>query len=76
MSTIVSEFTTQLTISSSMPGVIAIGFLIALLLEIEIIRAFRKNLSQPEVRALSTAIRPLTLVFLTWMIVRIVDLVN
>ena len=59
-----------------MPGVIAIGFLIALLLEIEIIRAFRKNLSQPGVRALSTAMVPLTLVFLTWMIVRIVDLVN
>ena len=76
MSTIVSEFTTQLTISSSMPGVIAIGFLIALLLEIEIIRAFRKNASQPGVRALSTVIMPLTLVFLTWMIVRIVDLVN
>lgn len=76
MSTIVSEFTTQLTISSSMPGVIAIGFLIALLLEIEIIRAFRKNLSQPGVRVLSTAMAPLTLVFLTWMIVRIVDLVN
>ena len=76
MSTIVSEFTTQLTISSSMPGVIAIGFLIALLLEIEIIRAFRKNLSQPGVRALSTAMVPLTLVFLTWMVVRIVDLVN
>ena len=76
MSTIVSEFTTQLTISSSMPGVIAIGFLIALLLEIEIIRAFRKNVSQSGVRALSTAMVPLTLVFLTWMIVRIVDLVN
>ncbi len=76
MSTIVSEFTTQLTVSSSMPGVIAIGFLIALLLEIEIIRAFRKNSSQPGVRALSTALVPLVLVFLTWMIVRIVDLVN
>ncbi len=75
MSTIVSEFTTQLTISSSMPGVIAIGFLIALLLEIEVIRAFKKNLVQPGFRVLAVAIIPFTLVFLTWMMVRIIDLV-
>jgi mannose/fructose/N-acetylgalactosamine-specific phosphotransferase system component IID len=75
MSTIVSEFTTQLTISSSMPGVIAIGFLIALLLEIEIIRAFKKDLIQPGIHVLAAAIVPLILVFLTWMMVRIIDLV-
>jgi len=75
MSTIVSEFTTQLTNSSSMPGVIAVGLLIALLIEIEILRAFKQKVDQPGIRVLAIAIIPLSLVFMTWMAARIYDLV-
>ncbi|HWR66922.1 MAG TPA: hypothetical protein VN364_12465 [Bellilinea sp.] len=75
MSTIVSEFTTQLSTSSSLPGVIAIGFLIAVLVEIEIIRAFKQHYVRPGVRVLSAIGVPLTLVFVTWMVARVIDLV-
>ncbi len=75
MSTIVSEFTTQLTNSSSMPGVIAVGFLIAIMVEIEIIRAFKQKYVKPGMRVFATAMVPLTLVFITWMFARIIDLI-
>lgn len=75
MSTIVSEFTTQLSTSSSLPGVVAVGFLIALLVEIEIIRAFKQQYVKPGVRVLSAIGVPLTLVFVTWMVARVIDLV-
>lgn len=75
MSTIVSEFTTQLSTSSSMPGVVAVGLLIAVLVEIEIIRAFKPQEVKPGVRVLSAIGMPLTLVFVTWMVARVIDLV-
>jgi len=75
MSTIVSEFTTQLSTSSSLPGVIAVGFLIALLVEIEIIRAFKQHNIKTSVPVLAIAGIPLTLVFVTWMVARVIDLV-
>jgi len=76
MSTIVSEFTTQLTAGNSLPGIVTIGFLIALLLEIEIIRAHDHNRVKNSVKILRTALVPLAMVFLIWMTTRFVDLVN
>lgn len=76
MSTIVSEFTTQLTAATSLTGVIAIGFLIMLLLEIEIIRAHSQDKVKNSVIVLRIALIPMALIFLTWMATRFVDLVN
>lgn len=76
MSTIVSEFTTQLTAATSLTGVIAIGFLIMLLIEIEIIRAHSQDKVKNSVIVLRIALIPMALIFLTWMSTRFVDLVN
>lgn len=76
MSTIVSEFTTQLTAATSLTGVIAIGFLIMLLIEIEIIRAHSQDKVKNSVIVLRIALIPMALIFLTWMSTRSVDLVN
>lgn len=76
MSTIVSEFTTQLTAATSLTGVIAIGFLIMLLIEIEIIRAHSQDKVKNSVIVLRIALIPMALIFLTWMATRFVDLVN
>lgn len=75
MSTIVSEFTTQLTAGNSLPGIIAIGFLIALLLEVEIIRAHDQSRVKNSVKVLRTALVPLAMVFFIWMTTRFIDLI-
>jgi len=75
MSTLVSEFTTQMTINTSMLGVIAMGFLIAFFVELEVIRAYRPKLVRRSFKILTVAILPLALVFVTWMVARILDLI-
>lgn len=74
MSTIVSEFTTQMTINTSMLGVMAMGFLIAFFLELEVIRAFKPAQVKRSVKVLSVVILPLALIFVSWMAARIIDL--
>lgn len=75
MSTLVSEFTTQMTINTSMLGVLAMGFFIAFFLELEIIRAFKPTVVKRSVKLLSVVILPLSLVFVAWMAARIIDLI-
>lgn len=75
MSTIVSEFTTQLTAGNSLPGIIAIGFLIALLLEVEIIRAHDQSRVNNSLKVFRTALVPLAMVFVIWMTTRFIDLI-
>ncbi len=75
MSTIVSEFTTQLTAGNSLPGIIAIGFLTALLLEIEVIRAQDQSRGKNSIKVLRTALVPFAMVFFVWMATRFIDLI-
>jgi len=75
MTTIVSEFTTQLTAGNSLPGIIAIGFLIALLLEVEIIRAHDQSRVNNSLKVFRTALVPLAMVFIIWMTTRFIDLI-
>lgn len=76
MSTIVSEFTTQLTAANAAPGVIAIGLLIFLLIEIEVVRAIKQEHVKGLFSVLRTIVFPLVLVYGIWMATRFFDLIQ
>jgi Pyruvate/2-oxoacid:ferredoxin oxidoreductase gamma subunit len=75
MSTIVSEFTTQMTINTSMLGVIAMGFLIAFVVELEMIRTFKPDFVKRAWQVLKVPMIPLASIFVAWMAARLIDLI-
>jgi len=76
MSTIVSEFTTQLTAANAAPGVIAIALLIFLFLEIEVVRAVKQERVKGLFSVLRAIIFPLAIVYGVWMATRFFDLIQ